>query len=184
LALKFSDSWSAKPQHGWECKAGVHGGLHGTAAVVVVATPFHFVHLAMKKRDRCIVPALLPTIKRRRGHAAGVPLQPWTIPPIAIATAGRPRIANCHAKAWCKKPKSDAELATIDCLTCLFTPLITHRRILISRRCGSVSGGRTGGLCPFAPSLSRFELRAWNRSAGLREHTARNCLKKLDTTCS
>jgi hypothetical protein len=42
----------------------VRGGLHRTAAVVmIVATLFDFVHLAMKKRDRCIIPALLPTIK-------------------------------------------------------------------------------------------------------------------------
>jgi formate dehydrogenase subunit gamma len=31
--------------------------------VVRVAALFHFVHLAMKKRDRSIIPALLPTIK-------------------------------------------------------------------------------------------------------------------------
>jgi cytochrome b subunit of formate dehydrogenase len=42
----------------------VRGGLHRTAAVVMIAaTLFHFVHLALKKRDRSIIPALLPTIK-------------------------------------------------------------------------------------------------------------------------
>jgi cytochrome b subunit of formate dehydrogenase len=48
----------------WESNAGVRGGLHRTAAVVMIAAKlFHFVHLAMKKRDRSIIPALLPTIK-------------------------------------------------------------------------------------------------------------------------
>jgi hypothetical protein len=48
----------------WESNAGVRGGLHRTAAVVMIAaTLFHFVHLATKKRDRSIIPALLPTIK-------------------------------------------------------------------------------------------------------------------------
>ena len=64
FALKFPDSWWAKPLLMWESNAGVRGGLHRTAAVVmIVATLFHFVHLAMKKRDRSIIPALLPTIK-------------------------------------------------------------------------------------------------------------------------
>ena len=64
FALKFPDSWWAKPLLMWESNAGVRGGLHRTAAVVmIVATLFHFVHLAMNKRDRSIIPALLPTIK-------------------------------------------------------------------------------------------------------------------------
>jgi formate dehydrogenase gamma subunit len=64
FALKFPDSWWAKPLLLWESNAGVRGGLHRMAAVVMIAaTVFHFVHLAMKKRDRSIIPALLPTIK-------------------------------------------------------------------------------------------------------------------------
>jgi formate dehydrogenase gamma subunit len=64
FALKFPDSWWAKPLLMWESNAGVRGGLHRTAAVVMIAaTLFHFVHLALKKRDRSIIPALLPTIK-------------------------------------------------------------------------------------------------------------------------
>ena len=47
FALKFPDSWWAKPLLMWESNAGVRGGLHRTAAVVmIVATLFHFVHLA------------------------------------------------------------------------------------------------------------------------------------------
>jgi cytochrome b subunit of formate dehydrogenase len=64
FALKFPDSWWAKPLLMWESNAGVRGGLHRTAAVVMIAaTLFHFVHLALNKRDRSIIPALLPTIK-------------------------------------------------------------------------------------------------------------------------
>jgi formate dehydrogenase gamma subunit len=64
FALKFPDSWWAKPLLLWESNAGVRGGLHRTAAVVMIAaTLFHFVHLALKKRDRSIIPALIPTIK-------------------------------------------------------------------------------------------------------------------------
>jgi hypothetical protein len=41
----------------------VRGGLHRTTVVVmIVATLFDFVHLAMKN-DRYIIPALLPTMK-------------------------------------------------------------------------------------------------------------------------
>jgi cytochrome b subunit of formate dehydrogenase len=42
----------------------VRGGLHRTAAIVMIAaTVFHFVHLAVNKRDRAILPALIPTSK-------------------------------------------------------------------------------------------------------------------------
>ena len=64
FALKFPDSWWAKPLLMWESNAGVRGGLHRTAAIVMIAaTVFHFVHLAIKKRDRAIIPAMIPTIK-------------------------------------------------------------------------------------------------------------------------
>jgi formate dehydrogenase gamma subunit len=64
FALKFPNSWWAKPLLMWESNAGVRGGLHRAAAVVMIAaTLFHLVHLALKKRDRSIIPALLPTIK-------------------------------------------------------------------------------------------------------------------------
>jgi formate dehydrogenase gamma subunit len=64
FALKFPDSWWAKPLLMWESGAGVRGGLHRTAAVVMIAaTVFHAVHLAMKKRDRSFLWAMIPTIK-------------------------------------------------------------------------------------------------------------------------
>ncbi|HXX13808.1 MAG TPA: cytochrome b/b6 domain-containing protein, partial [Candidatus Eremiobacteraceae bacterium] len=64
FALKFPESWWAKPFLLWESSAGVRGGLHRTAAVVMIsATLFHFIHLAVKKRDRSFLSAMIPTIK-------------------------------------------------------------------------------------------------------------------------
>ncbi len=64
FALKFPDSWWAKPLLMWESGTGVRGGLHRTAAVVLIAaTLFHFVHLLIKKRDRSFLSAMIPEIK-------------------------------------------------------------------------------------------------------------------------
>jgi formate dehydrogenase gamma subunit len=64
FALKYPDSWWAKPLLIWEANAGVRGGLHRTAAIVMLAaTAFHFFHLAVKKRDRSFVSAMIPKIK-------------------------------------------------------------------------------------------------------------------------
>ena len=64
FALKFPDSWWAKPLLMWESSTGVRGGLHRTAAVVLIAaTLFHFVHLLVKKRDRSFISAMIPQIK-------------------------------------------------------------------------------------------------------------------------
>jgi cytochrome b subunit of formate dehydrogenase len=64
FALKYPDSWWAKPLLMWETNAGVRGGLHRTAAIfMIAATLYHFVHLAMKKRDRSFLGAMIPTIK-------------------------------------------------------------------------------------------------------------------------
>ncbi len=64
FALKYPDSWWAKPLLMWESGTGVRGGLHRTAAVVMLlATGYHFIHLAMKKRDRSFLWAMIPTLK-------------------------------------------------------------------------------------------------------------------------
>lgn len=64
FALKYPESWWAKPLSLWESHSGVRGGLHRVAAVVMIAaTAFHIVHLAMKKRDRSFLWAMIPTIK-------------------------------------------------------------------------------------------------------------------------
>lgn len=64
FALKYPDSWWAKPILMWESSAGVRGGLHRTAAVVMIcAALFHFIHLTLKKKDRAFVWAMIPTIR-------------------------------------------------------------------------------------------------------------------------
>ena len=64
FALKYPDSWWAKPLLLWEASVGVRGGLHRTAAIVMLlATFYHFVHLALRKRDRSFLSAMIPTIK-------------------------------------------------------------------------------------------------------------------------
>jgi cytochrome b subunit of formate dehydrogenase len=63
FALKYPDAWWAKPLLLWESSVGVRGGLHRTAAIVMLAaTAFHVVHLVLKKRDRSFIWAMIPTI--------------------------------------------------------------------------------------------------------------------------
>ena len=64
FALKYPDSWWAKPLLMWEASAGVRGGLHRVAAVVMLtATAYHVVHLITRKRDRSFVWAMIPTMR-------------------------------------------------------------------------------------------------------------------------
>jgi formate dehydrogenase gamma subunit len=64
FALKYPEIWWSKPLINWESQFGVRGGLHRVAAVVMLmATFYHFIHLAMKKRDRTFIWAMIPTIK-------------------------------------------------------------------------------------------------------------------------
>jgi len=64
FALKFPEFWWAKPLLNWESQFGVRGGLHRAAAIVMLmATVYHIVHLALKKRDRSFISAMLPTMK-------------------------------------------------------------------------------------------------------------------------
>jgi len=64
FALKYPDSWWAHPLMMWESNAGLRGGLHRTAAIVLIAaTIYHFIHLATKKRDRTFISAMIPTIQ-------------------------------------------------------------------------------------------------------------------------
>ncbi|MBZ5614057.1 MAG: cytochrome b/b6 domain-containing protein [Acidobacteriia bacterium] len=63
FALKYKSWWST-PLLLWESGVGVRGGLHRAAAVVMIlATLYHFVHLALKKRDRSFLWAMIPTVK-------------------------------------------------------------------------------------------------------------------------
>jgi len=64
FALKYPESWWARPLSMWESNPGLRGGLHRTAAIVLIAaTLYHFIHLALKKGDRRFLTAMIPTIK-------------------------------------------------------------------------------------------------------------------------
>jgi cytochrome b subunit of formate dehydrogenase/protein-arginine kinase activator protein McsA len=61
FALKYPDSWWAKPILLWEGHIAFRGGLHRAAAIVLVAaTLYHVVHLAVSRRDRIFLWAMLP----------------------------------------------------------------------------------------------------------------------------
>ncbi len=64
FALKFPDAFWAQPFVIWEGHAGIRGGVHRAAAVLLVAaTLYHLIHLAINKRDRVFLWAMIPTIK-------------------------------------------------------------------------------------------------------------------------
>jgi len=67
FALKYPEAWWAKPLLLWEGHVDVRGGLHRFAAVVMIlATLYHFVHLALRKRDRPFLWSMIPTIRDAR----------------------------------------------------------------------------------------------------------------------
>ena len=64
FALKFPDSWWSAPFLLWGKHDAFRGVLHRTAAVVLIATTlYHFVHLAVNRRDRAFLLAMLPKWK-------------------------------------------------------------------------------------------------------------------------
>jgi formate dehydrogenase gamma subunit len=64
FALKYPDAFWSHPLLMWEGHFGFRGGLHRSAAVIlVVSTLYHVIHLALVKRDRMFVWAMIPQIK-------------------------------------------------------------------------------------------------------------------------
>jgi formate dehydrogenase gamma subunit len=64
FALKYPDSWWSAPFLLWGRHEAFRGTLHRFAAVVlVVATLYHLVHLALNRRDRAFLAAMLPKVK-------------------------------------------------------------------------------------------------------------------------
>jgi len=64
FALKYPDSWWAKPLLLWEGRVAFRGGLHRLAGVVLLAaTLYHLVHLAVNRKDRKFVGAMLPKLQ-------------------------------------------------------------------------------------------------------------------------
>jgi formate dehydrogenase gamma subunit len=64
FALKYPESWWAAPFVLWGKHEAFRGVLHRTAAVVLIAaTLYHFVHLAVNRRDRAFLSAMMPKFK-------------------------------------------------------------------------------------------------------------------------
>lgn len=64
FALKYPDSWWSAPFLLWGKHQAFRGVLHRTAAVVLIAaTLYHFVHLAVNRRDRAFLSAMMPKFK-------------------------------------------------------------------------------------------------------------------------
>jgi cytochrome b subunit of formate dehydrogenase len=68
FALKYPERWWARPLILWENRVAFRGTVHRAAAVVLItATLYHLVHLAVNKRDRAFLAAMLPRWKDLRG---------------------------------------------------------------------------------------------------------------------
>ena len=64
FALKYPESWWTRPLLLWEGHFAFRGLVHRTAAVVLIAaTLYHVFHLAVNKRDRMFLKAMMPGIK-------------------------------------------------------------------------------------------------------------------------
>jgi cytochrome b subunit of formate dehydrogenase len=64
FALKYPDSWWSAPFLLWGKHDAFRGQLHRSAAVVLIAsTLYHCVHLAVNRRDRALLWAMLPKFK-------------------------------------------------------------------------------------------------------------------------
>ena len=64
FALKYPDSWWSAPFLLWGRHEAFRGTLHRAAAVVLIAaTLYHLVHLALSRRDRPFLAAMLPKWK-------------------------------------------------------------------------------------------------------------------------
>jgi formate dehydrogenase gamma subunit len=61
FALKFPESWWARPLVQWESRFAFRGTLHRVAAVVLIASlVYHAIHLIVSRRDRAIMRAMIP----------------------------------------------------------------------------------------------------------------------------
>jgi len=61
FALKFPDSWWARPMLLWETKFAFRATLHrGAAIVLLVALVYHVLHLMLVRRDRALLASMKP----------------------------------------------------------------------------------------------------------------------------
>ena len=61
FALKFPEGWWARPLLIWESHFAFRGMVHRVAAVILLASvAYHFVHLALVRRDRAMLRYMIP----------------------------------------------------------------------------------------------------------------------------
>ena len=64
FALKYPEAWWARPLLLWEGHFAFRGLVHRCAAIVLIAsTIYHVIHLAVNRRDRLFLKAMLPEVK-------------------------------------------------------------------------------------------------------------------------
>lgn len=64
FALKYPEAWWTRPLLLWEGHVAFRGAVHRAAAVVLIAsTIYHVIHLAVNRRDRLFLKAMLPQWK-------------------------------------------------------------------------------------------------------------------------
>jgi formate dehydrogenase gamma subunit len=64
FALKYPDAWWTRPILVWESHFAFRGAVHRAAAVILVAsTVYHMIHLAVVKRDRLFLKAMIPQFR-------------------------------------------------------------------------------------------------------------------------
>lgn len=64
FALKFPDAWWARPLLLWEQHVDFRGGVHRAAAVLLLAaTLYHLIHVAVNRRDRRFLESMLPRFR-------------------------------------------------------------------------------------------------------------------------
>ncbi len=64
FALKYPEAWWARPLLIWEGHFAFRGAVHRAAAVILVAaTIYHVIHLAVNRRDRLFLKAMMPQFK-------------------------------------------------------------------------------------------------------------------------
>ena len=64
FALKYPEAWWARPLLMWEGHFAFRGAVHRAAAVILIAsTLYHVIHLAVVRRDRLFLKAMLPDFK-------------------------------------------------------------------------------------------------------------------------
>jgi formate dehydrogenase gamma subunit len=64
FALKYPESWWARPFLGWEAQVPLRGWVHRIAAILMmVGLLYHVLHVSLRRRDRPFIAAMVPRWK-------------------------------------------------------------------------------------------------------------------------